>query len=374
MTSRFSRWTIRLLVLPVALSAITTYADEVPPVSAAENRHGIAILDNPPDSTASWWLVRPSQTEPKILEWARKHPELVSLESQKTFGGRTAYAVTVTNRKRDDAPKQKLLVSQPHAHEPAATAGMMELMSQLVEGVDLSGRPTALDRGRILDHAVITFIPDGNPDGRAAALADWWDGATYTNDQFRDLVSGLDKEGRRGKRVGRWNLEERKPATTGITYEQINAREFVEPNRDRESTYFKLVLRMNERYAYGLHLDLHQTEFERSKINCQVFVPFLQKQLPPEIGNRNLKFGRVIIAAWKKAVGNSATELTPFGYGEDQIQYFRKCWSDIYRKTPCLTIEIQNNNPRTPPRMQMKLMEASIVAAIEEMASEEAAK
>jgi hypothetical protein len=317
----------------------------------------------------SWWSVRPSQTEPKILEWARKYPELVSLETQKTFGKRKAYAVTVTNRKLNDGAKQKLLISQPHAHEPAGTAGMMNVLSQLIEGVDLSGRPTALDHKQILDQAVITFIPDGNPDGRAAAPAEWWDSTAYTNDQFRELVSGLDKEGRRSKRVGRWNLEERNPATTGIIYEQINDREFVEPNRDRESTYFKLVLRMHERYFYGLHLDLHQTEFERSKINCQVFVPFLQKELPPAIGNRNLEFGRAIIAAWKKAGGSPAAELTPLNYGEDQVQYFRKCWSEIYQKTPCLTIEIQNNNPRTPPRMQMQLMEASIRAAIEEILS-----
>ena len=70
---------------------------------------------------AKCWLARPAQTEPKILAWAKAYPDLVSLDALQTRGGHTAYAVTVTNRKLDNASKRKMLVAQPHAHEPAAT-------------------------------------------------------------------------------------------------------------------------------------------------------------------------------------------------------------------------------------------------------------
>jgi hypothetical protein len=56
--------------------------------------------------------------------------------------------------------------------------------------------------------------------------------------------------------------------------------------------------------------------------------------------------------------------VKPLAYGEDQIRYFRKCWSEIYRTRPCVTVEVQNNNVRTPPRTQMELMEIAIRASI----------
>jgi murein tripeptide amidase MpaA len=129
------------------------------------------------------WLAKPSQTEPKILEWARNRPELVSLDAQQTLGGHTAYAVTVTDPSVDEKSKKRLVFSQPHANEPAATAGMMDFLAQLLDGRRLDGRPSDLDRTTILRRAVLTFIPDGNPDGRARSPEDWWDGQKHSNEQ-----------------------------------------------------------------------------------------------------------------------------------------------------------------------------------------------
>ena len=319
------------------------------------------------DQTAAYWLVRPAQTEPKLLAWAKQYPTQVALEPQKTLGGHTAYAVTVTNRSLPDGPKRKLLVAQPHAHEPATTAGMMNVLAQLLDGVDLLGRPTTLDRRRILDQTVLTFIPDGNPDGRAKAPADWWDGSQYSNQEFLDFVFGREADGRRAKRVGRWSAREHQPALIGFVYEKINDHEYVEPNRDRESTYFKLILRMRERYEYDLLLDLHQTEFERSPYNAMILLPFMQKQLPEPIQDRNVRWGRAIIEAWRALGEKPMPDPVPLGYGEDQIQYFRKCWGEIYQRTPCLGVEVQTNSPRTPPRAQMALIEASIRASIDRL-------
>ncbi len=194
--------------------------------------------------SAIWWLVRPSQIEPKILGWMAKYPQLVSLESQKTFEGRSAYALTVTDRTVDEASKRRLLFSQPHAHEPAATAGMMDFLSQLLDRTHLDGRPTELACDELLRRSVLTFIPIGNPDGRARSPEDWWDGTKYGNDEFLKYAFGCEEDGQRCARVGRFDVSQHRPGRIGIVYERINDREYVEPNRDTDSTYFKLVHRL----------------------------------------------------------------------------------------------------------------------------------
>ncbi|NLE38440.1 MAG: hypothetical protein GX621_10490 [Pirellulaceae bacterium] len=315
------------------------------------------------------WLVYPSQTEPKILEWAERHADLVSLERQRTFEGRTAYAITVTGATGDRAAKRKLLFSQPHAHEPAATAGMMNFLAKLLDGVDLSGKAADLDRKTILDEYLLSFIPDGNPDGRARAPLPWWDGTKYSNDAFLKLAFGREEDGSRAKRVGRWSSRVHQPPVIGFAYERINEHEYVEPNRDRESTFFKLLLRLRDRHQYDIHLDLHQTEFARSGRDSAVFLPFMQEKLPEAIRAENARLGRAIIGAWKQSGANPVQEPTFAGYGEEQNQWFRACWSDLYRTTPHLMVEVQNNNTRTSPKRQRELIEISIVAAIEHAAA-----
>jgi len=316
---------------------------------------------------ADWWLVHPAHTSPKILEWAKSYPELVSLDSLKTFEGRTAYAVTVTDRGAE-GPKRAILFSQPHAHEPAATAGMMDFLSQLLDGKHLDGRPTDLDREKILAGFVLSFIPDGNPDGRARAPEDWWDGKQYSNDAFLKIAFGREADGRRCKRVGRFTVAERPAATIGIVYERINDDEYVEPNRDVESTYFKLVQRTLAKRDYALMVDIHQTEFSNSEWNAMVVLPFMQKELPEPIQAENRRVGEAVVAAWRKIGAEPLDKLNPLGYREDQLQYFRRCWSDIYTKTPSLIIEVQNNNVRTPPSEQLAHVATSIRASIEAMA------
>jgi hypothetical protein len=313
-----------------------------------------------------WWLARPDRTEPAILRWAKEHPKRVSLRKRKTFGGRAAYSVTVTGGE-GSGKKMRLLVAQPHAHEPAATAGMMDILSQLITGKDLAGRATALDRERVLARMVVTCIPDGNPDGRSRAPEAWWDGTKHTNDEFLKVAFGRMPDGTRCARLGRWSLDDRKPAAVGIVYEQINATEFVEPNRDRDSTYFRLVAAAVKDGPPDRFLSLHQTEFERSKYNAMIILPFMQAELPEAIRRTNERWGLAVIEAWSKAGAAAMSKPRPLGYREDQLKYFRKCWSDLYGRTPTITVEIQNNNTRTPPRVQMDLQAAAIRVTIEQM-------
>lgn len=319
---------------------------------------------------AKCWLARPAQTEPKILAWAKAYPDLVSLDALQTRGGHTAYAVTVTNRKLDNASKRKMLVAQPHAHEPAATVGMMDFLAQLLEGKDLAGRSTSLDRQKILDRMLLSFIPDGNPDGRARAPVDWWDGAKYSNKEFLNFAFGRESDGRMAQRVGRWSERQHVPELIGFVYEKINDHEYVEPNRDTESSYFRLIRQLRERDSYSLILDLHQTEFERSDRNCMIILPFMQKQLPEPVRDRNQRWGQAVVEAWQKSGARPIKDIKPLGYREDQLQYFRKCWGDIFPKTPYLCVEIQNNNPRTPPREQMQLMVTAIRTSIDAILAE----
>ncbi|MEN6493419.1 MAG: M14 family zinc carboxypeptidase [Thermoguttaceae bacterium] len=306
------------------------------------------------------WLSQPAQVEPKLLAWAAKYPDLVTLETEKTQGGHTAYAITVTNRKIDDAKKRKLLVGQPHAHEPASTAGMMDFLSELLDGTHADGRTTDLDRRPILDGYVLSFIPLGNPDGRARAPVACWDGTKYTNDEFLKFAFGRTPTGERCVRVGRWSIKDQQPAFIGIVYEQINDHEYVEPNRDTGSSFFKLVHKLLAQRKYDLFLDIHQTEFEKSQRNVMILLPFLQKQLPEPIRKANEEAGKAVIAAWQQIGANPIPEPQALSYGEDQIRYFRKCWGEYYQTMPYICVEIQNNNQRTPAEMQMRLAETSI--------------
>jgi len=314
---------------------------------------------------AAFWLVRPEQTEPKIRQWAAKHPKLVSLEEQQTYTGRKAYAVTVTDPQVDDKGKKKLLFSQPHAHEPASTAAMMDFLSQVLDGVHVDGQKSALAYENLLQKVVLTFIPDGNPDGRARAPEDWWDGAKYANRDFGKFMFGRAKDGSRCPRLGRWSTRDIQPEFIGIAYEQISEDEYVEPNRDRASTYFRLLTRMLGKYHYDAHLDLHQTEFEGSKYNAKVVLPFSQQDLPEPIRNFNQQGGEFIVKAWREMGATPLPRVDPLDYQEDQLRYFRTCWGEIYRTVPSLMIEVQNNNRRTPPREQMRITETAIQASID---------
>jgi len=331
------------------------------PCGAAVAQDDLQGGANPP---AGAWLVRPEQTEPRIQRWAELFPDLVVLDQRPTLGGHTAYAVTVGRSKSGDAAKPRLIFAQPHAHEPATTAGMMDLLCQLLEGKHLDGRPSDLDRDRILAAAVLTFIPDGNPDGRAKAPEPWWDGSKFTNDEFIDLAFGRTQAGRRFPRQGRWSIRKQQPARLGFVYERISDHEYVEPNRDRQSTFFKLLTGALAKPGCKLIVDLHQTEFTGSPYNAMMILPFMQNDLPEPIQAANRRAAEAIIEAWRQMGARPIPEAKPLGYGEDQLRYFRQCYSDIFPQVPHVTVEVQNNSPKTPATVQQQLIETSIRAAI----------
>lgn len=313
-----------------------------------------------------YWYARPYQVEHQINKWQNDHTDLLDIDYVTQYVGLKTYSINVTNKKIPSANKAKMIFSVPHAHEPAGTVACMSVINQLLTGCNFDGtKSDVLNIANILDKCVLSFIPDANPDGRSRAPMDYWDGTKYTNDEFWSFMRGRDPETKKmWKRMGRWIIKNEFPETIGIVYERLNDHEYVEPNRDFESAYFRLVKRVWEKYGHGWWLDIHQTEFENSKYNAMIILPIVQNELPENIRSINTKWADAIVKSWQDMGAEPIPESKPLGYTGEQGEYFRKTWREFMPMIPEITTEIQNNNTRTDPNMQAKLQEVAIKTSI----------
>jgi hypothetical protein len=313
------------------------------------------------------WIARPHQTEPLLREWSARYPAFTCLDTVRLLNQNT-YAITVTDRALPADRKRKCLVTVPHAHEPAGTAACMNILNELLDGRQLDGSPTSLDRDTLLRETLISFIPDGNPDGRSRSPEDAWDGGAHTNDEFLMIAFGRDAAtGQRFPRVDRWQTTDHLVDPIGIIYEQIDETTYVEPNRDWGSSFFRLVHRLTGRHEYDQFLDLHQTEFGGGPINCEILLPVTWDELPESIRSVSGPWAEEITAAWRGMEGASPRAPAPLGYTGQQRAYFEQRWGDLYRSIPCLSVEIQNNSPHTPPDLQRRLAEAAIRTSLKRL-------
>lgn len=316
------------------------------------------------------WMSRPAQVEAKVLEWQRKYPDLLEVETIAQYAGARVYGLTVSDKAAPRQAKKSMLATQPHAHEPATTAAMMNFACQLLEGRELDGAPAALDRERILAQVLFNCVPLGNADGSARAPVEFWDGAFCPNEEFWCWMRGKDKQtGKMWKRLGRWStrVETDHPRPVGIVYEQLNEHEYAEPNRCLDSTFFRMAFRLQEKYGCDQWLDMHQTEFERSPYNAMILLPLVTQDLPPPIQDYNAQWAQECIEAMLRAGGNPISKAAPLNYTGEQAAYFRDLWGPICKRLPCISTEIQNNNSRTPPDMQRRLEEACLRASVERL-------
>jgi hypothetical protein len=317
------------------------------------------------------WLAMPQQVEARVAQWEREFPHLLAVDSLQQYTGHRVFALTVGEGGRDGPGAKRRPAAWfcvPHAHEPAGTAAIMDVVQQLLTGRDLAGQPAAFDYEAARRRLLLTFNPDANPGGRTWAPVVWWDGSRYTNDEFWTWMRGLDGEtGLMWKRVARWSLRNEHPLRRGIVYEQLNEHEFVEPNRDEGSSLVRLFRRMDARFGYARSMHLHQTEFERSEHNCMINLPVLQPELPPRIQEANVAWGRAVIGRWRDLGANPVAEPRGFPYVRDTetTRWFRNCWGEAQRRAPEVVVEVQNNNPRTPPELQLALELAAIRVTIE---------
>lgn len=344
------------------------------------------------------WLSMPQQVEVQVAAWEAAHPEWVSVERITQYTGQACLAVTVgtaahRNWRESDAGKGAAEAASeaagagetafgekgqapaawfcvPHAHEPAGTAAIMDTIEQLLTGRGLDGRPASFDDAAARERLVLTFNPDANPGGRAWSPVVWWDGTRYSNEEFWAWMRGVDPAtGGMWQRVNRWSLRQTQPLRRGIVYEQLNEHEFVEPNRDPGSSLVRLFQRLNARYRYVAAMHLHQTEFERSPHNCMINLPVLQPELPPAVQAGNQAWGEAVIARWQAMGAAPIPAPRSFPYYQDTqtVQWFRECWGESQHQAPELVVEVQNNNPRTPPEQQLALESAAIQVTIERL-------
>ena len=319
------------------------------------------------------WLAMPQQVEAQVARWEREFPQRFHVESHTQYTGHRVFALTVSEDVSSAAGKPAAWFCVPHAHEPAGTAAIMDVIQQLLTGRDLAGQPAAFDYRAARERLTLVFNPDANPGGRTWAPCVWWDGSRYTNDEFWTWMRGVDPEtGGMWKRVACWSLHDDHPLRRGIVYEQLNQHEFVEPNRDAGSSLVRLHRRMDERYRFRRAMHLHQTEFEGAEHNCMINLPVLQAELPPAIQAANVAWGQSVIDRWASMGASPMPAPRGFPYVRDTetVRWFRDCWGAAQQRAPEVVVEVQNNNPRTSPAQQLALELAAIQVTIEQLLAE----
>lgn len=315
------------------------------------------------------FLAKQHQLEEKLLPWQKIAGTKMKVDYDLSYSGHKVYAITLSDFSVPRENKTALYVAQPHAHEPATTAGMMNVMEQLVTGNDLAGKPTRLDVEQILAKTIVTFNQIGNPYGRENAPYLYWDGTAVTNQQFWCVMRGEnpDAPGQMWHRLDVFDTREMKvPDPIGIVYEPIDADRWVEPNRSQLSTYFKLFHRMDVQFAYQYWLDLHQTEFENSSTKCSILLP-LEESAVEHIKPENQAWAEELTSAWR-AAGYVADAPIPLPYKGTQAEYFMRNWRDIDQRMHRLNTEVKNNATDFSPEQQMRAEALSIETTLDRLA------
>ncbi len=327
------------------------------------------------------WLVYPWQVDGQVDQWVSQFPELLDVTFVRQYTQHKVYALTVTDQKISVDNKRKHLFYVPHAHEPAGTAGCLNFIQQLLTGHHLDGTPSTLLREPILQGALLTFLPDANPFGRARCPEPYWEGARYNNREFINMVFGIGDlyaddpkkpQWERFKRVAAFSMAAGVPTRLGLVYEQVGEHDYVEPGRyDERASLVKLLHQLRAQYAYDQILSIHQTEFEGRDEDCEAILPEVQATLPEEQQMYNRQWAEALNEAWAGVGGKLRTDLREgmFNSWSDRLQLHPRLKSGLFdelqRAAPLLTLEIRNNHPDTPAEQQLLLMDTAIWRSVE---------
>lgn len=300
------------------------------------------------------FLSRSHQLEQKLAQWKERAGDRLKLDYELSYTGHQVYGVTLSDWSVPDTDKVALYVAQPHAHEPATTAGMIDVIEQLVCGTTMAGKATTLDVEKVLAKTIVTFNPIGNPYGSDRAQYDYYDGSHISNERFWCIMFGEDPDrpGKQWNRLDMFDIREVKvPDPIGIVYEPVDDFRHVEPNRSQLSSYSRLFRRMDAQFEYRYWLDLHQTEFVNSTTQCCILLP-LADAAPPAIHQENAAWAEEITQAWREA-GYTAIEPRHTGYTGVQAEYFRQNWGRLHQRMYRITTEVKNNGADVPADRQM---------------------
>jgi hypothetical protein len=318
------------------------------------------------------FLATQNQLENKLQQWQEIAGAKMNVKYELSYSGHKVYAITLSDFTIPREDKTALYVAQPHAHEPATTAGMIDVIEQLVTGKNLAGNSTNLDVEQILARTIVTFNPIGNPYGRENAPHLFWDGTAVSNQQFWCIMRGEDPDapGQMWHRLDVFDVREIKtPDPVGIVYEPIDAYRYVEPNRSQLSSYSRLFRRMDAQYTYRYWLDLHQTEFENSPTQCSILLP-LEESPAANIQAENRAWAEQVTKAWQDA-GYVTEPPIPLPYTGTQAEYFLRNWRDIDQRMHRFSVEVKNNAIDFSPERQMAAEALAIEATLEKLAGSE---
>ncbi len=335
--------------------------------------HTMPSFEFPPGDESAYH-VTPDEMDVLVADLQALDATDLRVDTFPQHSGRNVYALTLGRPDRVPEERRRLFVARPHAHEPAGTAACAE-MAKAVLGYGNHADRNEEWRRWVLDHFVLTLIPDANPGGSQRAPVKFWDGSVIPNERFFLWMFGESGEipGERFPRVDAWDIREvTPPSLLGIAYEQIDASTYVEPNRDTRSTYFRAFQKLDEIHHYAVWLDLHQTEYAKSDRNAHISLPACMDELPPVMQERHRSLGEAIHARWRE---EGAAPLdhpeAPYKNNHAQRNYLAKVWRPIAERMVHVVSEVQNNNVRTPVATQVRLEMAAVLETMSWMAAGE---
>ncbi|MCS7192760.1 MAG: hypothetical protein NZ937_07255 [Armatimonadetes bacterium] len=282
------------------------------------------------------WVSYPSEWQPMVQHWALMDIKgfSVRLREWKQLGSEKVIAITVGN---PDA-KTRLLITVPHAHEPAGTSACLNALCQIITGTYLDGTLTDLPIDKIRQKLLVTFIPDSNPQGRSRSPERVWDGSKYDNDAFLKIAFGIAANGERFGRYPEWSYWEHKPKQIGIVYEQVSDDLWVEPNTSRKSAHSKAIDELLAEDRYTHYLELHQHETDEA-----VLLPCWFDNLTKSQQAKLQEWAQRILSAWMEK-GFQVHEQPYIPYrGQERQKFLRDFWVGRWEGGDWLCIEVRNN-------------------------------
>lgn len=314
-------------------------------------------------------MSQPDEWQPLFRQWHERFPDHTRLDTWRQMDGRLVVGLTIGTSVSGGptcAPPFRLLVAVPHAHEPAPTAAAVDLAAQLLDRAHLDGTPTALPVREILGAALVTLLPDVNPEGRSRSPVRCWDGTACDNETFWKHAFGIAADGERFGRYPEWLFSEHRPRQVGLVYEQITPDRYVEPNTSRRSTYARASDELFATHRYTHMLDMHQHEWPEAAL-----LPAEFETLPGSDQDQISRWAERLLAAWR-AIGAAPRPQPAIPYrGQPRQQFFLEFWRNRCPGMLRLTSEVRNNRlepgggvERTPMGRQFRTALAALEATV----------
>lgn len=309
------------------------------------------------------WLSYPDEWQPLVSQWAQMDTKELPMKVRRwqQVTGEQILAITVGNFNA----KTRLLVTIPHAHEPAGTAACIDALCQIITGTHLDGTQADLPIDKICQHLFVTFVPDSNPQGRSRSPERVWDGSKYDNDEFLKIAFGIAADGSRFGRYPEWRYSEHKPKRVGIIYEQIDDDLWVEPNTSCKSSHSKVLDALLAEDDYTHYLELHQHETDEA-----VLLPAWFDELTGSEQAKLNEWAQAILLRWKQQ-GLQVQERPYIPYrGQERQKFFRNFWWGRWKVGNWLCVEVRNNRHAktgepTSLKHQMVAMLTALLATFE---------